>query len=214
MTGSFEHFKDNPLWLYRTLQNLLDSLDYYAVHGDYDASHKVSAAYEKSLMRIHKIRQNNSVVQYNKNLKSFCMKQFDTVPVKIPAHNVFDLTHEVKATYNFDKLYPFLVQPVYPGDTWNVRTEVFMRAMPLLAPLMHTVDMRLYFFFVPNRLIWDENKKDDWKVFITGGEDGTAAPVFPYFTYSQLNSVDPEFLDHKSLLDYMGFPRWILTVVV
>lgn len=134
------------------------------------------------------------------------MKVFDKVPVKIPAKNVFDLSHTVKSTYNFDKLYPFLVQPVYPGDTWNVRTEVFMRAMPLFAPLMHDVDMRLYYFFVPNRLIWDENRKADWKTFITGGEDGTAAPVFPYWTYSGVFNAEPSYLANGSLVDHMGFP--------
>ena len=134
------------------------------------------------------------------------MKVFDKVPVKVPAKNVFDLTHTVKATYNFDKLYPFMCQPVYPGDTFNCRTEVFMRAMPLLAPLMHDVDMRLYYFFVPNRLIWDANKKRDFKVFITGGEDGLQSPVFPYFTYTDLENEYPSALIHGSLLDHMGFP--------
>lgn len=144
------------------------------------------------------------------------MKVFDKVPVKIPAKNVFDLSHDVKSTYNFDKLYPFLVQPVYPGDTWNVRTEIFMRAMPLLAPVMHNVDMRLYFFFVPNRLIWDDNRKDDWKTFITGGEDGTSEPVFPYFTYLEAHNEDPAYLAHGSLLDHMGLPTidntWTATI--
>ena len=134
------------------------------------------------------------------------MKVFDSVPVKIPAKNVFDLSHDVKATYNFDKLYPFLCQPVYPGDTFNCRAEVFMRAMPLKCPVMHNVDMRLYFFFVPNRLIWNERKTRDWKIFITGGEDGKQNPQFPTFTYSNLEQVDPDYYKDGSLLDHMGFP--------
>lgn len=134
------------------------------------------------------------------------MKVFDRVPVKIPAKNVFDLSHDVKSTYNFDKLYPFLCQPVYPGDTFNARAEVFLRAMPLLCPVMHNVDMRIYFFFVPNRLVWNENKKRDWKVFITGGEDGQQSPILPYFTYGGLADVDAKYMASGSLLDHMGFP--------
>lgn len=133
------------------------------------------------------------------------MKVFDTVPIKKPAKNVFDLSHDVKSSYNFDKLYPFLCQPVYPGDTWNARAEVFLRTMPLLAPVMHNVDMRLYFFFVPMRLIWNENKKQDWKTFITGGEDGMQNPTLPFFTYNSVYSVEPNFVRHGSLLDHMGF---------
>lgn len=134
------------------------------------------------------------------------MKVFDSVPVKIPAKNVFNLSHDVKATYNFDKLYPILCKPVYPGDTWNVRSEVFMRAMPLLAPVMHNVDMHFYFFFVPNRLVWNENKKRDWKTFITGGEDGLQNPTLPQTDYFDLQNCDPTYILDGSLLDHMGFP--------
>lgn len=134
------------------------------------------------------------------------MNQFDTVEIKKPAKNVFNLSHDVKATYNFDKLYPFLCQPIYPGDTFNARAEVFMRAMPMLAPVMHNVDMHIYFFFVPMRLVWNENKKRDWKVFITGGEDGLQNPTLPYFDYNSLANIGQSYVEDKSLLDYMGFP--------
>lgn len=134
------------------------------------------------------------------------MKVFDKVPIKTPAKNVFNLSHDVKSTYNFGKLYPFLCQPVYPGDTWNCRAEVFMRTMPLVCPVMHNVDMHLYFFFVPNRLIWNANRKSDWKVFITGGEDGLQNPVLPYWTYSQLVNQSFSKYGHGSLIDHLGFP--------
>lgn len=134
------------------------------------------------------------------------MKVFDSVPVKVPAKNVFNLSHDVKASYNFDKLYPFLCQQVYPGDTWNARAEVFMRAMPLLCPVMHNVDMHIWFFFVPDRLIWNDNKKADFRTFITGGEDGKQTPPHPFFTYTQLKNVDGDLCLNGSLLDHMGFP--------
>lgn len=138
------------------------------------------------------------------------MKTFDTVPVHIPSKNVFNLSHDVKSSYNFDKLYPILCRSIYPGDTFNVRAEVFARTMPLLAPVMHNVDMHLYFFFVPNRLIWNADKKKDWKIFITGGEKGEEngdTCVLPYWTYTQLhNTGNDEIARNGSLLDHMGFP--------
>lgn len=137
------------------------------------------------------------------------MNNFDSVQVKKPAKNVFNLSHDVKASYNFDKIYPFLCQPIYPGDTFNCRAEVFLRAMPLKCPVMHNVDMHLWFVFVPMRLIWNENKKRDWKVFITGGEKGDAngdnTPL-PYFDYKSLFDAMPSATRHGSLLDHMGFP--------
>lgn len=137
------------------------------------------------------------------------MKVFDSVPVKKPNKNVFNLSHDVKASYNFDKLYPFLCHPVYPGDTFNCRVEAFMRAMPMLAPVMHNVDMYFYFFFVPNRIIWNEDKKHDWKIFITGGEDGMQTAEMPYWTYSSFVQAERSDLYRSgSLLDYMGFPTF------
>nr|WCD56417.1 MAG: major capsid protein [Microviridae sp.] len=134
------------------------------------------------------------------------MKVFDTVQVKKPAKNVFNLSHDVKASYNFDKLYPFLCKPVYPGDTFNCRAEVFLRAMPLVTPVMHNVDMHIYFFFVPMRLVWNADKKHDWKIFITGGEDGMQTAELPYFTYNDALDVLPEAVGNKGIMDYMGFP--------
>ena len=56
------------------------------------------------------------------------MKVFDSVPIKKPAANVFNLSHDVKSSYNFDKIYPFFCELVNPGETFNVSAEVFMRA--------------------------------------------------------------------------------------
>lgn len=134
------------------------------------------------------------------------MKQFDKVPIKIPAKNVFDLSHDVKASYNFDYLYPFLCQNIYPGDTFNCRAEVFVRTMPALAPIMHNVDMHIFFIFCPHRLEWDENKKADFKTFITGGEDGLQNPPLPVWNYSDLWQTDTTLAEHRSLVDHMGFP--------
>lgn len=139
------------------------------------------------------------------------MKVFDSVPVKKPDKNVFNLSHDVKATYNFDNIYPFLCQPVYPGETFNARAEVFMRAMPMLAPVMHNVDMHVFFFYVPDRILWNENRKKDFKIFITGGEDGMQTATLPYFTYKGIwneGSTDHHEMKSGSLLDHMGFPSY------
>ena len=141
------------------------------------------------------------------------MKQFDTVEIHKPAKNVFNMSHDVKATYNFDKIYPFFCKPVYPGDTFNVSVEMFMRAMPMLAPVMHNVDAYIWFFECPDRIIFNENRKRDFKVWVTGGEDGkggetdTLPPVaLPTWSYPDVYAVNPDFCRHGSLMDHLGFP--------
>jgi hypothetical protein len=116
-----------------------------------------------------------------------------------PKKNKFDLSREVKMTGNIGNLYPAFIQDVIPGDSFRVNTQQMVRFSPLLAPMMHTVNFKLDYFFVPYRLVWDE-----WKDFITGGEDGNDLPSFPRFGAS--SSIIADYLTKGSLSDYLGIP--------
>lgn len=123
---------------------------------------------------------------------------FNSVKVNAPGRNVFNLSHERKFSMNFGYLTPVLCEEVVPGDRFKLRAEVFLRFAPMLAPIMHRVDFFTHYFFVPNRLIWDQ-----WKDFITGGEDGTSMPGFPMINV-QSTTTAQEYLKEGSLADYMG----------
>jgi len=128
------------------------------------------------------------------------MKIFDSVPMSRPQKSKFDLSHERKFTFKMGVLTPIMCQEVLPGDSFNVETELMIRLQPMIAPIMHRVNVYTHYFFVPNRLIWDE-----WEDFITGGEDGLAAPVPPYFT---ITSGSAGSMYPGSLCDYLGYPTW------
>jgi hypothetical protein len=102
-------------------------------------------------------------------------------------------------TGNMGNLYPCYIQDVIPGDSFKVDTQQLIRFSPLLAPMMHNVDFKLDYFFVPYRIIWDE-----WKDFITGGEDGNDLPSYPRFKVDA--SVRNAYLTKGSLADYLGVP--------
>lgn len=116
-----------------------------------------------------------------------------------PRKNKFDLSREVKMTGNMGTLYPAFIQDVIPGDSFQVDTQQLVRFSPLLAPMMHNIDFKLDYFFVPYRLVWDE-----WKDFITGGETGNDLPSYPRIKIDQYNA--DNFLGKGQLLDYMGVP--------
>ena len=96
------------------------------------------------------------------------------------SRNVFDLSHEVKLTCEMGKLVPVLCEEVVPGDSFRVTSDMVVRMAPMLSPIMHNVNIYTHYFFVPNRLIFD-----DWESFITGGKDGTDTTVSPYLTIPQ-----------------------------
>ena len=111
---------------------------------------------------------------------------FNSVKVRAPKFNVFNLSHSRKFSCNFSKLLPILCQEVYPGETWSVSTQGFLRFLPLVTPMMHHIDVKFWYFFVPHRLVWDK-----WRDFITYGVNGPDASLAPKFAkpYCDLTKV-------------------------
>lgn len=107
----------------------------------------------------------------------------------------FNLTHLHSTTLDPGYLVPFLMIPTLPNDSFRIGLSTFIRAQPMLAPLMHEVRLFTQYWFVPNRLVWQ-----DWEEFITGGPDLSSTPAFPTVT---LTADDAKV---GSLTDYFGFP--------
>ncbi len=125
-----------------------------------------------------------------------------SVQTRKPKKNKFDLSREAKLTGNMGYLYPCFIQDVVPGDSFKVNTSQLVRFSPMLSPAMHQIDFKIDYFFVPYRLVWDE-----WKDFITGGEDGEEYPSYPRFEVN--TDVAENYLFKGSLADYMGIPPYI-----
>lgn len=126
------------------------------------------------------------------------MSLFNQIKVRTPPSNKFDLSHERKFSCNMAELVPILCQEIVPGDSFRVQSEIMIRLAPMLAPIMHRVNVYTHYFFVPNRIVWD-----NWEEFITGGEDGLQNPIFPTLLIGQ-NA--PELIEKGTLADYFGIP--------
>lgn len=63
------------------------------------------------------------------------------------------------------ELIPHICLDVVPGDKFTFNLETMVRLAPMIAPLMHRVNVTTHLFFVPNRIIWT-----DWEKFISGDE--------------------------------------------
>lgn len=121
---------------------------------------------------------------------------FSQVSAKRPGSNTFDLSCERKMSSGLGDLTPILVMETLPGDVINLKTSMMNRMPPLVAPVMHAVNVYSHFYFVPNRILWP-----NWEKFITGGEDGEDATVAPTVA---IEGAAPVAVG--SLLDYMGLP--------
>lgn len=113
--------------------------------------------------------------------------------LRFDKRNAFDLTHDRKFTCDFGLLYPFLCEDMIPGSKWFIKTDLVLRLQPMLAPIMHRVDVFTHFWFIPYRLL-----QDNWEPFITGGQDGKDNTVAPYIVAPSGG------WSAGSLMDYLG----------
>lgn len=133
------------------------------------------------------------------------MLMFQSIRGVRPRRNKFDLSHERKLSCNMGELIPVLLEEIVPGDSFRVSTEIMMRLAPMLAPIMHRVNVYTHYFFVPNRLVWNE-----WEDFITGGEDGLQEPVAPHFERD--DAANNGWMAQGTLSDYFGLPIFELPI--
>lgn len=121
---------------------------------------------------------------------------FNSIRVGKVRRNAFDLSHEKKLSMSFDILYPIFLSEVIPGDKFRCNTEQVIRFAPMVAPIMHRVSAYVHFFFVPNRLIWD-----NWPNFITGGVDGLNTNQLPGVSITEAKK---QYFTQGSMADYFG----------
>lgn len=122
---------------------------------------------------------------------------FNTVQGSNPSSNYFDLSHDLKFSCNMGNLIPTLCMDIVPGDKVNIGSESMLRFAALIAPIMHRVKVTQHYFFVPNRIIWD-----NWEDWITGNID--VEP--PYLFVPQDQSENEYVVAAGSIANYMGIP--------
>lgn len=125
---------------------------------------------------------------------------FNSIQLYKPKKNVFDLSHDFKFSGDMGNLYPILVNECVPGDNYTISCEAMVRFAPMLAPIMHRVDVSMHYFFVPNRIIWD-----NWEKFIV--DSSVSAPVMPYINSDNFELQYSTSLPTSAITaDFLGIP--------
>jgi len=92
-------------------------------------------------------------------MQSVMTHNFSQAPSIQAPRSQFDRSHGHKFTMDAGWLIPFYWDDVLPGDTFNLNTTAFARLATPFFPIMDNMFIDTHFFFVPNRLIWDNSKK-------------------------------------------------------
>jgi len=138
-------------------------------------------------------------------MKSVMSHSFSQVPqAKIP-RSQFNRSSGYKTTMDASVLVPIFVDEVLPGDTFNLRSSIFARMATPLHPVMDNIYMDQHYFFVPNRLVWD-----NWKKF-NGEQRNPDDPTD--FLVPTITSPVGGFLN-QSVYDYLGIPTQVAGIEV
>lgn len=120
---------------------------------------------------------------------------FSQIPSTQIPRSVFDRSHGYKTTFNSGYLVPFYVDEVLPGDSFKLTATLFARLATPIVPFMDNLYLETFFFFVPNRLVWD-----NWQKFNGEQKNPNDSTDFLIPIVSGTN------VQNQTLWDYFGLP--------
>lgn len=132
-------------------------------------------------------------------------RHFNKVPETHVSRTRFNRDQNILTTFDAGKLIPFYVDEVLPGDTFSVDTAAIIRMTTPKYPVFDDAFIDFYYFFCPNRILWENFKQ------FMGEVDET--PWMPKKTYQvpKIRIENQPTEEQKgpkegSILDYMGIP--------
>lgn len=132
---------------------------------------------------------------------------FSSVPVAEISRSTFDRSSKYTTTFNVGSIIPFYVEEVLPGDTFSIDTAKVVRLQTPAVPFMDNLYLDTYYFFVPNRLVWNH-----WINFMGENTESAWIPETQYFV-PQLKAGAQGFQE-GSVADYMGVPTKVANLSV
>lgn len=129
--------------------------------------------------------------------KSVDLHKFAMIPKADIPRSAFKIQKTHKTTFDAGFLVPIYVDEVLPGDTFNLKMTAFARLATPITPVMDNMHLDSFFFFVPNRLVWN-----NWNHFM--GEQDNPGDSISYLVPQQVSPTAGYAVG--SLQDYMGLP--------
>lgn len=130
--------------------------------------------------------------------KSVSVHQFAMIPRSDIPRSSFRMQKALKTSFDAGYLVPIFCEEVLPGDTLNCRMTAFCRLATPIYPVMDNLHLETFFFFVPNRLVWE-----NWQRFM-GERDPNPDSSIDYYVPQVTSDVGGWPIG--SLGDYFGLP--------
>ena len=130
-------------------------------------------------------------------------RHFNQIPEMKASRTRFNRDQTILTTFDSGKLIPFYVDEVLPGDTFNVNTAAIIRMTTPKYPVFDDAFIDFYYFYCPNRILWD-----DFKQFMGEVENTPWMPTKEYKVPQIVikGTAEEGKPKENSILDYMGVP--------
>lgn len=126
---------------------------------------------------------------------------FSQVPTAQIPRSKFNRSHGLKTTFDSGYLVPIFVDEVLPGDTFTMDCTLFARVATLISPIMDNMYMDTFWFFVPERLLFDHFQA------MCGEQDNPADSTD--YLFPTVKSPTGTGFEVGSIADYFGLPTGV-----
>lgn len=126
---------------------------------------------------------------------------FSQVPTAQIPRSKFNRSHGLKTTFDSGYLVPIFVDEVLPGDTFTMDCTLFARVATLISPIMDNMYMDTFWFFVPERLVFDHFQA------MCGEQDNPTDSTD--YLFPTIKSPTGTGFEVGSIADYFGLPTGI-----
>lgn len=126
---------------------------------------------------------------------------FSQVPTAQIPRSKFNRSHGLKTTFDSGYLVPIFVDEVLPGDTFTMDCTLFARVATLISPIMDNMYMDTFWFFVPERLLFDHFQA------MCGEQDNPTDSTD--YLFPTIKSPTGTGFEVGSIADYFGLPTGI-----
>lgn len=133
----------------------------------------------------------------SKNRQSQGDYSFAQIPRAEISRSVFNRSHGVTTAFDTGLLIPVYWDEALPGDTHTVGVNSFVRLTTPIVPVMDNLYLDLFFFSVPNRILWEH-----WVNMM--GEQVNPGDHTDY-TVPQVSATASAMLS-QTIYDYFGIP--------
>lgn len=117
------------------------------------------------------------------------------------SRSIFDRSNSLLTSFSAGKLIPIYVDEVLPGDTVTMDMSSLVRMSTPLYPVMDNAYFDTFWFFIPNRLVWN-----NWKYFMGESRDAWDDETEYEIPEDRFIAISRGSNGNYNVYDYFGLP--------